>query len=322
MLGGGPSAEHEISLKTAEQIYENLNPEKYEMHLATITHDGTWLVAPFLPMNADAACEKIKGIADIVFIALHGEYGEDGTVQKLFEKHDICYTGSGPEASFTGMHKILSRAHFRATGLNVPKSFGFNYQVYERAQNDILSVIANNFLFPVIAKPTDRGSSVGVSIVETISNLGQSIHNIFHYSPNAAAEEFIEGREITCGVIERRGGKIIQLLPTEIIPKKSLFFDYESKYSDGGAEEITPARIPKSVLLRAQETAVVAHKALGCRGYSRTDMIWNKNDGKFYVLEINTLPGLTQASIFPKAAIASGIRFSELLDRIIETALF
>ncbi|OGF74429.1 hypothetical protein A3J56_00500 [Candidatus Giovannonibacteria bacterium RIFCSPHIGHO2_02_FULL_46_20] len=321
VLGGGPSVEHEVSLRTAQMIYEHLDRALYEPRLATITKDGAWLIAPFPPLGEEEAVSKIKSVADIVFVALHGEYGEDGTVQRLFDKHGIRYTGSGPRASFVGMHKLLSRDRFRAAGLLVPQGIGISYTLYDRAQNDVVKLIARNFSFPVVAKPADRGSSIGVSIVHALSYIERGLHNVFHYSPLALTEAYIHGREIACGILEDENGNTAALPPTEIIPRKNIFFDYESKYADGGADEITPARVSLAIQARIQEAAIAAHRAIGCRGYSRADFIWRPETDQLFVLEINTLPGLTKASILPKEAQAAGISFPHLLDRIISSAI-
>lgn len=321
MLGGGPSVEHEVSLKTAQMIYKHLDRRIYDPCLATITKNGTWLIAPFPPLGEEEAVSKIKSVADVVFIALHGEYGEDGTVQLLFDKHSICYTGSGAKASIVGMHKLLLRDRLRALGFSVSRGIGVSYAMYDRAQNEVLRLIARHFVFPVVTKPADRGSSVGVTIARAISHVERAMHNVFHYSPLALAEEYVAGVELACGVLEDHNGNPVALPPTEIVPLKNSFFDYESKYSDGGAGEITPARVPQKILTRAQKTAVAAHNAIGCRGYSRTDCIWHPETDQLYILEINTLPGLTQASILPKEAQAAGIPFPQLLDRIIRSAL-
>ena len=321
VLGGGPSVEHDVSLRTAQMIYEHLDRRIYEPRIATITKDGVWLMTPFEPLCEEEAVSKIKTIADVVFVALHGEYGEDGTIQRLFDKHGICYTGSGPEASFVGMHKLLSRDKLRAAGLLVPPGLGISYTLYDRVPNEVIRLIARHFVFPVVAKPADRGSSIGVSIAHTLSYVERCLHDVFHYSPLALAEAYIPGVELACGVLENEKGDIATLLPTEIIPLKNTFFDYESKYADSGANEITPARVSPRIQARVQEAAMIAHRALGCRGYSRTDCIWRPETNQLYILEINTLPGLTEASIFPKEAQAAGIPFPRLLDRIVRAAV-
>lgn len=320
VLGGGPSAEHEVSLRTAQMVFDNLDNAFYEPHLATITKEGKWLMPPFWPMDEAEAVSKLKDVADVVFLALHGEYGEDGHIQRILDLQRIPYTGSGTRASVWGMNKSLSRDRFRAAGLPVPRTFGFFYDTYQRAKDEILHILSIYFTFPIVAKPADRGSSVGVSVAHSLPHLEQSILNVFHYSPFALAEEYVWGIELACGVYENKAQVLVPLLPTEIIPQSNSFFDYNSKYSEGGAFEITPARIPDYVSFRAQDLALRAHTILGCKGYSRTDMIWDQSRGKIYLLEVNTLPGLTKESIFPKAAAAMGISFQELLDAIVNSA--
>ncbi len=297
ILGGGPSSEHEISLKTAKMVHKHLDRKKYQPMLASISRKGRWE----LPIS------KIKSVADVVFIAMHGEFGEDGTVQKILDDIKLPYTGSGFRASALGMDKIRSRQIFKSAGMAVPKFIDS---------------------FPVVVKPSDRGSSVGVSIVKKREDLNAAIKNAKKYSKNVMVEEFVHGAELTCGVLDDGKNNLTPLLPTEIVPKMGEFFDYASKYTESGSEEITPARVPPEILKECQDIALRAHIAVGCSGFSRTDMIWSKLDGlprgktgKIYVLEINTIPGLTRQSLLPKAAAASGISFPKLLDHIIKSAL-
>jgi len=290
VLGGGPSSEHEISLKTAEMVHKHLDRKKYEPMLASISRKGRWE----LPVS------KIKSAADVIFIAMHGEFGEDGTVQKILDDMKLPYTGSGFKASALGMDKIRSRQIFKSIDLAVP---------------------AFTDSFPAVVKPADRGSSVGVSVVKKRDDLKAAVEKAKTYSKNVMVEEFIGGTELTCGVLDDGKNNLTPLLPTEIVPKMGAFFDYASKYTESGSEEITPARVPPKILKECQDIALSAHVAVGCSGFSRTDMIWNKNKGKIYILEINTIPGLTRQSLLPKAAKASGISFPKLLDRIIKSAL-
>jgi len=290
ILGGGPSSEHEISLQTAEMVHKHLDRKKYEPILASISRKGRW----GLPVS------KIKSVADVVFVAMHGEFGEDGTVQKILDDMNLPHTGSGVRASALGMDKIRSRQIFKSIGLAVP---GFTDS------------------FPAVVKPADRGSSVGVSVVKKREDLKAAVEKAKKYSKNVIIEEFIDGTELTCGVLDDGKNNLILLLPTEIVPKMGAFFDYASKYTESGSEEITPARVPPKILKECQDIALRAHTALGCSGFSRTDMIWRKSDGKIYILEINTIPGLARQSLLPKAAETSGISFAKLLDHIIKSAL-
>ncbi len=293
ILAGGPSSEHEVSLRTAEMVAKHLDAKKYESTLETVPRIGDWF-----PRHS-------SGQTDIVFIAMHGEFGEDGKVQGLLELAGLPYTGSGVVASSLGMDKLRSQMIFRGGGLNIPETI------------DLKSKIS----FPVVIKPADRGSSVGVSIVRRAGELPLAIKKAASVSQNIIAQEFVSGVEITCGVLDDGKSNLTPLLPTEIIPKMGEFFDYESKYKESGSEEITPARVPPEIIKEAQDIAVKAHILLGCAGFSRTDMIWNKESGKIYTLEINTIPGLTAGSLLPKAAAASGISFPKLLDHIIKSAL-
>lgn len=285
---GGPSAEHEISLQTGAMVYQHLNRDKYQPRTIVIAKNGAW------PLTLT----ELKNNFDVVFIAMHGEYGEDGAVQKILERAKISYTGSDSKASRRGMDKIKSRRLFQQVGLTTPKT--------GRKQ------------WPAVVKPADRGSSVGVSIVGSSRDLAAAIRLAKKYSPRVLTEAYVKGREITCGVIEN-SRRPTALPPTEIIPKTSAFFDYRAKYTPGASEEITPARLSPSQTRRVRRAALAAHRAIGCSGYSRTDFILGEDD-RLYVLEINTLPGLTDTSLIPQAAAAAGISFPRLLDIIIKSA--
>lgn len=282
---GGPSAEHEVSLKSGRMVLAHLNRKKYQAEGFVISKKGRW------PINF----EQLKKRFDIAFLAMHGEYGEDGTVQKILEKHGIAFTGSGSVASRVGMDKGAANKVFAEAGLFVP---------------------AAGKKFPMVVKPADRGSSVGVSIVKNGTELSRGVMNALKYSPNLLIQEFIHGREFTCGVLER-GGKLTALPPTEIIPKTSGFFDYRAKYTKGASREITPPQLSKKEIANLQKIALTAHRAIGARGFSRTDIIHDRK-GKCFVLEINTIPGLTQTSLLPQQAAAAGISFPKLLEIIIE----
>lgn len=290
ILGGGPSSEHDISLKTAGMVAAHLDAKKYEAVQETVPKTGDWFP---------------KQKADVVFIAMHGEFGEDGKVQGLLELAGLTYTGSGVVASSLGMDKLRSQMIFAGGGLNVPGTID----------------LKTKFELPVVIKPADRGSSVGVSIVRRKEDIEPAILKASAVSQNIMAQEFIEGVEMTCGVLDDGKNNLTPLLPTEIVPVLGAFFDYESKYKESGSEEITPARVPDEVIKEAQDIALRAHVLLGCRDFSRTDMIWDKKRNKIYTLEINTIPGLTAQSLLPKAAAVCGISFSKLLDRIIKSAI-
>lgn len=292
---GGPSAEHDISLKTGDMVLRNLDKSKYFAGGVLIDKKGKWNISK----------KELKNNFDIAFLALHGEYGEDGTIQKILEKMRLPYTGSRSKASALGMNKEKSLRLFAKAGLAVA-DFVTNLKKI------------HHIGLPLVVKPLDRGSSVGVSIVKSYSELVPAIYAAKKYSSKVMAQKYIKGREFTCGVIDI-SKNTIPLLPTEIIPSKSAFFDYHAKYTAGASKEITPPRLSHKKIGELQKLALKAHKAIGACGLSRTDFILGK-DGKFYVLEINTLPGMTETSLLPQAAQAVGISFPELLDIIIDAA--
>lgn len=295
VLMGGISSEHEISLISGQNVLDYLNKEKYNVTPIVISKAGEWLIND----ARKTIDEALKGI-DVVFNALHGEYGEDGKIQGLLDCFGVKYTGSGVLASALGMDKPRSYELFKLHGLTVPKA-----------------VTLKNFKKCVV-KPSCLGSSVGISIVSDKKDLKKAIEKAKEKCDEVIIEEYIDGLEVTCGIIDNyKGQKHFALPITEIIPPPGRFFDYEVKY-DGSTQEITPAKIDKNLAKKIQETTRKAHQILGCKGYSRTDfIIWGN---RVYILEVNTLPGLTKESLLPKAAKIAGIEFSELLDIIINNA--
>ena len=309
VLIGGPSAEHNVSLNTGAMIAENLDRKKYSVKKIIISKDEKWPISP----------AKIAKDFNLAFNAMHGEYGEDGQVQKVLDKNKIRYTGSGVRASAVGMDKAKSSALFKKAGLRVPE-FKVLHLGKELKNFRIVSE------FPVVVKPSDRGSSVGIGIVENFAGLMPALKDANKYSENVMIQKYIKGREFTCGVLEI-DGKLTALPPTEIIPSSSKFFDYGAKYTSGASREITPPNLPAVDIRKIQQMALKAHKAVGAKGYSRTDMIMEENpkseirNPKIYVLEINTLPGMTETSLLPQEAKAAGINFPKLLDLIIAAAM-
>jgi len=305
---GGPSVEHEVSLASGDFVLKHLDPYRYE-------------VKPFtLPKTfADFRLLDLQTF-DCVFIAMHGEFGEDGQLQGLLEFLDIPYTGSGVLASSLAMNKIKSLELFRLYGLLVPTYTHFTRWEWQLNQNIILDFIAQALEAPLVVKPADRGSSVGVGITHTEDALIYAINQAFDYSDNLMVQEYIHGHEVTCAILHDDPRCEPQALPpTQIVPKTQAFFDYFSKYTAGATEEITPPDLPSRIIARIQATALKAHNILGCYGLSRTDMIVQNE--RIYVLETNTIPGMTQTSLYPQAAKAIGLEFSDLLDRLIAAAL-
>jgi len=335
VLMGGRSPEHEISLISGQEVVRNL-PSKYIPTPIIISKDGSsWNVVSkqkLLSINTKmimklkgtskdlsiSGQKRIKGLsyiqknADIVFIAMHGPFGEDGTVQGMLELSGISYTGSGVLASALGMDKLRFRKALEAEGIPLPR-----YVAVRKSEN-IKKLYPKLGKPPYFVKPNDQGSSVGCSIVKSYKELNKALDFAFEYSNIALIDEYVSGTEVTCGILGN--DKLIALPLVEIIQKKADFFDYESKYSESGAEEIVPARISKTITKKIQGLAIKTYKALNCRGFSRVDFIIK--DGKHpLVLEINTIPGLTPMSLFPKAAKAAGVNYGKLLDEIIMYAI-
>ena len=344
VLMGGRTAEHEVSLETGRVIVNALDKGKYDVKPVVITKAGKWLARRgyigqlgssekcfemadiqnpgIAPVSAGIALDKaVEEEVDVVFIAMHGPLGEDGTVQGLLELADIPYTGSNVLASSLAMNKVMSRRLFEHGGLNVPKSLVFAEWEWDMDLSAIISKARAEIGFPCVLKPVELGSSVGISIARTEEAFGSDFREALRHSSEVLVEEFLEGQEVTCAVLGAvAGDELTPLIPTQIVPRSSKFFDYEAKYTPGATEEITPPRdIGGKMIRHIQDTAVRAHKILGCGGMSRTDMIV-RND-TLYVLELNTIPGMTEISLYPQAAKAAGIEFPELLDRLVHLAI-
>ena len=247
---------------------------------------------------------------DVVFIALHGPGGEDGTVQGMLEVLGVPYTGSGVLASALAMDKAMSKRLLVASGVKMPLSI-----VARRGHK--LSAGEWTLPLPVIVKPSRQGSTFGVTVVDNLDALDTALETAFRYDDTALVEQFVTGTEITVPII---GNEDLEILPiVEIVPAKG-FYDYEAKYTPGATDEIVPARISDELSAKARDIAELCHRTLGCRGMSRTDMIVSP-DGEIYTLEVNTIPGMTPTSLLPRSAEAAGISFPKLLDRLIELAL-
>lgn len=300
LLSGGISSEREVSLNSGAQVLEALDKDKYDIRRYDPKTDLPKLVA-------DA------GQIDAALIILHGPYGEDGTVQGLLDLLNIPYQGSGVLGSSVAMNKLVAKQLYEKAGLPVAPYVMLNDPGHVKPE-----AIEQELGLPVVVKPIEAGSSVGMSIVRSIDAMPKAIEAAFEHGRSVMLEAYIEGVEVTGGVL---GNDELEALPLiEIIPdSEHEFFDYEAKYTAGLTEEICPARISAELTAKAQEYALKAHKALHCKGYSRTDMILRGED--FYVLETNTIPGMTATSLFPQAAQAAGYSFSRLLDRLIELSI-
>lgn len=300
VLSGGKSSEHEVSLASGKEIVAQLNKNKYE-------------VIPLIIPKTGEGIEKILEIKpDLVYIAMHGPFGEDGKIQGLLETFGFKYTGPGVLSSAIGMDKVTFRKVMIAENISVPKFVTFTKGESLSKIHDMLGEP------PYFVKPFDQGSSVGASVVNKSDELINALKYALKYSQVALVDEYIEGIELTCAVI---GNEVPVALPIiEIRALKGNFFDYESKYTNGGANEIVPAQILDPLTKEIQEMAIKVYKSIGCRGVSRIDFIL-KDGKKPIVLEINTSPGMTRESLLPKAAKAAGLSYSRLLDKIIQYAI-
>ncbi len=300
LLSGGSSSEREISIKSGDKVYEALDKNRYSVERYDPLHDISRLVA-------DAP------EVDIALVILHGTRGEDGTIQGLLDLLNIPYQCSGPLGSAVSMNKLASKTFYEAAGIRVPA-----YEGLRRNQPLNLSPIAARLGMPLVVKPASSGSSIGMSIVKEEGALEEAVQKAFELDEDVVVEEHIKGVEITGAVI---GNDVLEALPVvEIVPEgHHEYFDFTAKYTAGETREICPARLGEEQTSMAQELAMKAHKALFCKGYSRTDMILR--EGEIYVLETNTIPGMTPASLFPLAADTKGIEFGRLLDRLIELGL-
>lgn len=311
ILRGGPSSEYEVSLKTGANVLKFL-PEKYEGKDILITKDGAWHYN-----DRVKSIDKIFREIDVAFNAMHGEFGEDGKVQTILETYKIPFTGSGAVSSALAMNKIIAKQIFENTGIKTPR--GFIIRGNDNIQKTALKIF-NNFSPPWVLKAKNKGSSIGVEIVDKFYELTNAIHELLNISNPIMFEEYIRGREATCGVLENFRGKRHYALPVIEIrtPSEFKFFDYEAKYS-GKTREICPSNFGADTKRKIKNLARKAHESLGCSAYSRTDFIVSKNN--IYLLEINTLPGLTSESLLPKSAEVIGLKFENLLEHLINLSL-
>ncbi|MBO8127232.1 MAG: D-alanine--D-alanine ligase [Firmicutes bacterium] len=304
VIKGGKSAEREISLKTGSQIAAALRKRGHEVQEMDI--------------SPQLLSDLLAGDYDIVFLALHGRYGEDGTIQGMLDLYDIPYTGSGVLASALSIDKAMTKRVLASAELPVPPGVEVSRDEFEENPDQIIADLLGRLGLPAVVKPNREGSTVGLSLVEEEDGLRGALETAFHHDDLVLLERYIKGIELTVPVIGNRNPEAMPII--EIVPKNR-YYDYESKYAPGGSEHIIPARIPEPVAKKIQEMAIKAYKTLGCRVYSRIDFIYDPETNCPYILENNTLPGMTETSLVPDAARYLGIEFGELLERIISLSL-
>jgi D-alanine-D-alanine ligase len=302
VLCGGRSGEHEISLRSAESIIAGLNPAKYEVQRIFITPEGRWQPRALSPEPGGN-----PGI-DVVFPVLHGTFGEDGTVQGLLELADLPYVGAGVLASAVSMDKEVTKRLLVERGLPVAEYFTVTRGHHENF----------NLPFPLFVKPANLGSSVGISKVKTCAELPAALELAGQYDRKILVERGIAGREFECSVLGSE--QPIAAIPCEVIPSRE-FYDYEDKYLLDAAKLIVPAPLTPEQTAEMQRLAVAAYRAVECEGMARVDFLMETASDKLYINEINTIPGFTSISMYPKMWEAAGVPFAELLDRLIELAL-
>ncbi|MEK9168124.1 MAG: ATP-grasp domain-containing protein [Patescibacteria group bacterium] len=310
VLRGGPSSEYDVSLKTGANVLKNL-PDKYIGYDIFVSRDGAWHIGG-VPVTIGVVTDRV----DVIWNALHGAYGEDGKVQGFLEAARIPYTGSGVFSSLFAMNKHLAKDRLKNAPVKIPIA-----EVLERSE-DITEValrIFRSFPQPCVVKPVANGSSVGVSVARDFNSLVGALERAFAISDRVLVEEHIKGKEATCGVVDAfRGAEHYVLPPGEIRVPKERFFDNELKYS-GTTAEIFPGNFTKEEKRILEEAAVWVHRELGLRHYSRSDFIVSPRG--IYFLESNTLPGLSEESLFPKALSAVGSNLSEFTDHVLTLAI-
>lgn len=299
VLMGGPSSEREISFKSGQAVARALRESGLEVIDIDIRAGDK---------EESARLIGSQGI-NCAFIALHGYFGEDGQIQEVLESLKIPYTGSGVEASRLAMDKFLSREVFESGGLNVP-----NCCLIEKNSYNNRKAFTGPLSFPLVVKPAGGGSSIGLSIAADRDSLDKAVDEAFEFDSRVIIEEYIEGRELTVGLLGKKALPVIEIVP------KTRFFDYEAKYQLGMTDYFLPAELNSRTAENVQQAALRAHNLLGCQGCSRVDIILNKNNNSAEILEVNTIPGFTATSLLPKAAKAAGISFNQLCLKLIELA--
>lgn len=303
VLMGGTSAEREISLRSGYSVAEALVKAGYMVET--------------LDFNKDNISKIIDLAPDVVFIALHGENGEDGKVQGLLDILEIPYTSSGPAASAIGMNKILTKKILYLDNIPTADFYTVEQDAFHNNEKELISKLIKKLSFPMVIKAPNQGSSIGTYIVQDEVSLMEAINSAFAYDQEILAEKFIDGIEVTASIL---GNNTIKVLPLIEITSVNEFYDYESKYTEGMCEHIIPARINTQLTQNIQELSQRVYKLLGCKGFARVDFMIDK-ENQPYVLEINTVPGMTDMSLVPDAARAKGIPYVKLCDMIVKFAL-
>lgn len=344
VIFGGVSSEHEVSRMSVTSILENLSNERYEVHMVGITKEGRWLLytgpvedilsgaweqGPVTPafLSPDPSVHGLVALrdgkaetihVDVIFPALHGKNGEDGTIQGLFQLSGIPYVGCDTESSAICMDKAVTHSLLSSANIEQAHYLWFYADRFDAAPDTIKNKIQARLDFPVFVKPSSAGSSVGVSKVERFEDLDQAIRKAAREDKKVVVEEGITGQEVEVAVL---GNRDCDASIVGEIGASAQFYDYDDKYINGTSQLYIPARIPQEVSEKIRQTAVRAYRLLGCSGLARVDFFVTAGDNRVILNEINTLPGFTSISMYPKLWMAMGLSYGELLDKLIELAL-
>ena len=339
IICGGRSSEHEISCISAGGVISAIDRSKFQPLVIGITKSGKWVhleedfplrivdgVLPVIPESSPPIVADISGFTfngspleiDIVFPLLHGPYGEDGTIQGMLEMADIDYVGSGVLASAVAMDKSFAKPIFASYGMKVAEGFTISAQEWADAPDSIVKQ-ANSLSYPVFVKPARGGSSRGTSKVKAESELAAAINDALSFDSKVMIENAVVGSEIECAVLEINGKPRASMVGKISIDSKFEFYDFQAKYLDGATTIELPAPIPADVAVLIQEQAIAAFKALDCRGLARVDFFLTANN-EILINELNTMPGFTATSVFPKMWQSSGVSYSEVITHLLEGA--
>ena len=331
IICGGPSSEHEVSCLSASGVLKGLDADLFDVVLIGITKEGQWVALdknyslsitgktmPSIKPNSSIVNLAHKGLMidgqfvpiDCVFPVLHGEFGEDGQIQQLLDQAQLAYVGSKAQASALAMDKSLAKPLFAAAGMKVAPGVTVTKDTHEFA----------DLTFPVFVKPASGGSSRGTHKVKDRSALDSALKDAFLYDEKVLVEQAISGREIECAVLEIDGEVTASVVGEIVIDSKFEFYDFEAKYLDNATTVKIPAEIPEEKAAQIRELAIEAFKAIGCSGLARCDFFYT-DSGEIIINEINTMPGFTATSVYPKLCKASGIEYEQLITLLIKSAL-
>ena len=346
VIFGGRSAEHEVSLVSATSVINALDKEKYDVVPIGISPEGRWLSSAealrllkektnitnlpehvFVPdphhkalmaINAEVSSSSSKPV-DVIFPLIHGTFGEDGTIQGLFELADIPYVGAGVLGSAVGMDKVIQKQLLKQAKIPVTPDHSFLFEQYRSNPTSHIAATEKNLRYPLFVKPPNLGSSVGISKAHNRKELADAIELAGQYDRKILVEQGVKNaREIECSVLGN--DQPTASIPGEIIPSNE-FYDYDAKYVDGKSKAEIPAKLPKPIIKKIQSYAIAAFSALDCAGMARIDFLVARSTNRIFLNEINTLPGFTSISMYPKLWQASGLPYAQLLDKLIELAI-